>query len=237
MKAFPNLYRESLVHRNVIRTRPETIIDLGCGKGVLMRSFHELGWSIDKSYLVGLDLFHAYLRTSKAQYDDVVLCDIRMLPLRSKCCDLALLIDVIEHLEKSDGIDLLDGLESACKETILVATHVGFSEKSELEDNNSLQAHRSGWSPAEFESRGYVVHGFGGFRFLRDGRGRVTGTSRLDHMIRRFLSVVTQVFTHGRVGSAYEMLCIKTNVPEHRCTQRPTCMKFLHAADTYELKG
>lgn len=209
MKAFPHLYRQSLIRKNVVGTNPRIMIDVGCGEGAIIRCFRELGGSTDTSYIVGLDLFYPYLLRSKAAYDDVMLCDIRRLPLRNECCDVALLIEVIEHLKKSDGTKLLDELEALCTGTILVATHVGFSGKSELEDQNPFQAHRSGWVPEEFEGRGYSVHGFGGFSFLRDEKGKVLGTSKFNHIVHRLFTVITQVFTYSAVRSAYEMFCIK----------------------------
>jgi hypothetical protein len=60
-----------------------------------------------RGHSIGMEIFFTYLRKTKHVYDDVVPCDIRYLPIRK---ELALLIGILEHLEKGEGVKLLDEL-------------------------------------------------------------------------------------------------------------------------------
>jgi hypothetical protein len=90
-------------------------------------------------------------------YDHAYLGDIRrlpeILPAEPRHYDLALLIDVIEHLDRRDALQLLDRLtERAGK--VLITTPWGF--RHQTVPGEPHETHRSGWYPWSFGA--YRVH-------------------------------------------------------------------------------
>lgn len=91
-------------------------------------------------------------------YDHVYLGDLseldRVLPADAPRYDLALFVDVIEHLEKHEGHRVLADLTRRARR-VLVATPLGF-RRQEI-PGMPYETHRSGWWPWDF-FRGYAVH-------------------------------------------------------------------------------
>lgn len=81
---------------------------------------------------------------------------VRMLPDRA--FDSAFLLDVIEHLPKEDGLELIQELRRVTRTQIVVFTPLGFNEQDcETEGvdawglhGTAVQKHRSGWLPEDF---------------------------------------------------------------------------------------
>jgi hypothetical protein len=73
--------------------------------------------------------------------------------------DSVFALDVIEHMEKEEGLQFLKEAERVARKQILVYTPLGFYPQS-YEDKNKLdrwqmgggywQTHRSGWNPEDF---------------------------------------------------------------------------------------
>ena len=152
----------------------DTLLDLGCGSS----NSHTAQQS---KYSIGLDGFLPYLRRARSRHthDDVVLADLRRLPVRSKSVDCAFALDVIEHLTKVDGDRLLREMERIARKRVVVLTPNGFNPKSELENGNPLQAHLSGWVGQEFRQRGYRVSGRRGLRVCRGEHAEIRWRPRL----------------------------------------------------------
>lgn len=170
----------SCVARSV-KTESSAILDVGCGPGYF---FQEIRRRITPRYAVGVDLFLPFLsscRRSKV-YDDVILCDIRALPFSKRSFDAVLCTEVIEHLEKREGVELIHQLEAVAEQNVVISTPVGFlhecpkcDRERVLQDGPEYQRqrntyhspHLSGWSPHEFRKRGYRVVGTSGHGLLR----------------------------------------------------------------------
>ena len=83
---------------------------------------------------------------------------LRLLPDDS--VDSVFLIDVIEHLEKHDGFEILDELERVTRKQIVVFTPLGFMPQHVEIDKKDrwgfhggdFQEHKSGWLPEDFTS-------------------------------------------------------------------------------------
>ena len=133
---------------DVIATvRPDTLLDVGAGVGkygCLAREYSG-AHRID-----ALDVQPPRLPC----YDHVYLGDIRaldsLLPGDAPRYDLALLVDVIEHLEKPEGRGLLDRLFARARR-VLVTTPLGF-RRQEI-PGQPFETHRSGWYPWDFWGR------------------------------------------------------------------------------------
>jgi len=131
------------------------ILDVGCGKGRfghLLGSYSEL--------LVGCDLHHPYLRWVKKKvgsYDDVVRCDSSKLPFRDKCFNASVSVEVIEHLPKEKGFEMLSEMERVSLNLVVVVTP---NVEGPGETEPQL-AHKSSWKAKDFKKLGYVVRGSG----------------------------------------------------------------------------
>lgn len=142
----------------------DSILDVGCGNGILMKRIVSAGRGFE--FISGVDVFQPYLVSCKQEgvYCEVFLCDCRNLPFKKKSFDLVLCSHVIEHLEKEDGMRLLNELETIARRRIVIVTPTASYPEITIKDCldcNPFQQHRSTWLPFEFESRGYKVMGQG----------------------------------------------------------------------------
>jgi len=207
-KAFPNLFFGSLIAHFI--TEPGVILDVGCGEGSIIKLLNKYT-SVLKSadtYLVGIDIFIPYLQKVKMLYDDVICCDVRSLPLRSDSADTTLLIELIEHLKKADGFQLLAKLEQITKRQLILSTPVGINPKSHLEDENPWQAHISAWYPKDFKQIGFEVYGVHGMRLIRKEHGEYMW-EKIPPYLLYLVDFITRFITFRLVNAAFQMLCVK----------------------------
>jgi ubiquinone/menaquinone biosynthesis C-methylase UbiE len=136
------------------------ILDVGCGTGtfgIVLTAVRRT----KKPFLVGCDIYEPYLRMLPPNiYDGVVQASATHLPFRDRSFNNVVSIAVIEHLEKENGVRMLEEMERVAKKLIVIMTAKGFIPKTA--DDNPFQTHRSGWSSKDFKYRGYKV------RFLPD---------------------------------------------------------------------
>jgi hypothetical protein len=146
-----------------------TALDIGCG------SYSAIGRFRPRIRTVGVDAFESALAQSRAlgQHDDYVLADILKLSpeallerVGGQRFDLVTLMDVIEHLPKRQGFELLEACERLTCKYIVVHTPNGFLEQGP-EGGNEFQRHLSGWYAHDFEGLGYMVRGSMGTKLLR----------------------------------------------------------------------
>ena len=159
----------------------KTILDVGCGDGSFIALLNK-----DKKFeVIGIDAYKPYLAKAKKTgvYKKLILGDVRKLPFKEKSFDIVLCSQVIEHLKKEEGEELIRDLEKTAKRQVIVATTVGFFpyEPFEGKDENPLQVHQSGWEPKEFEKRGYKVYG--------QGAGFVYGRKRIVRPLPQLLQI------------------------------------------------
>jgi len=132
--------------------KPKQVLDVGAGYGkygLLAREFGEA----DR-----VDAIDANPPRFDV-YDHVYLGDLRsidtLLPADAPRYDLALFIDVIEHLEKADAWAFLDRLTRRAKR-VLITTPWGF--RPQEIPGMPWETHRSGWYPWEFGKHYRVVN-------------------------------------------------------------------------------
>ena len=133
-----------------------SILDVGCGTGDVVGTISKR----KKSFNIGIDLFWPYLKECqrKKVFNGLVKADVRSLPFRGKQFDTILCIWVLEHLEKKEGLRLINELEKMARKQVIIATTVGFLPRQEIH-NNPLQEHRSSWEVEEFKKRNYKIYG------------------------------------------------------------------------------
>ena len=189
--------------------KAKDIVDIGCGKGRVIRFLGRCGW---KGTAVGVDIYKPYILFVKKEkiYDDIILCDLRYLPFSEKTFDLVMMIWVLEHLEKEDGLAILTQLDRLAKKQIAVLTSVGYLPQEKL-NGNIFQEHRSGWQPWEFRKRGYQVYGVSGTKSIYTHIIRRTrmGWDLLSRLFLLFLCILTQPLIYTKPEIATLMLCFR----------------------------
>lgn len=142
----------------------KSVLDVGCGArspiGKIPKTFHAIGF----------DVFEESVAVSKKIHihDDYILGDVRKVNalVPAKSVDAVIALDLIEHLTKKEGEQLLSAMERIAKRKVIVMTPNGFYPQEPYE-KNPYQVHKSGWTTQDFRSRGYNVLGIRGFKMLR----------------------------------------------------------------------
>jgi hypothetical protein len=157
---------------------------------------------------VGVDRYLPSLKANKKQgyFKDYILADLMHLPLREGSFDCVAAFDVIEHLTKLQGDQLIEEMEKISGKKIIISTPNGFNPKCHLEDNNPLQVHKCGWTMNEFSNRGYVVFGINGALKLR---GEYASATIKPEILGSLISRFTDPFVYKYPTVAFQFLCIK----------------------------
>jgi hypothetical protein len=139
------------------------LIDLGAG----VRPFR----LVPKTSHIIVEPFEPYLKFLQERESgrNVVLVQDQALSFLQKqasnSVDLIVAIDLIEHLTKTDGEQLILEMKRVCKNQYLVITPLGFAPQHVgLDDDegwgfkgNTLQTHISGWLPSDFSECEVIV--------------------------------------------------------------------------------
>jgi len=141
------------------------ILDVGCGNGRPMKFINR-----NRQFeAIGIDIFEPYVEQCRKEgfYNDCIVDDIRNLNqhFEKKSVDIVLCLEVVEHLDKEDGIRLIKDMEKIARRQVIISTPVGtFRQTSPESKANPHQRHRATWSPREFRAMGYKVRGSGVYR-------------------------------------------------------------------------
>lgn len=147
---------------------PNTILDLGCGDGNLM----ELLANGKKWKVTGVDLYRKNVEAASQRklFTKVFRADIvkfvKQQIINKKKYDVVFCSQVIEHIDRKKGEELLSLIESITRQRIIVGTPREFMEQPlAYLGNNAHQVHKSGWSEEDFRKKGYKVFGIGFSKF------------------------------------------------------------------------
>ncbi len=138
----------------------DRVLDIGCG--IRPQAYF-------KPYLhVCLEPYQEYIDILNIRYAHnpgfLILTGLAQETLKAipdESFDSVFLIDVIEHLEKEDGVQLLKEMERIARKQVILFTPLGFMPQHyEAGDTDAwglsgteYQEHKSGWEPEEFDSR------------------------------------------------------------------------------------
>lgn len=191
-----------------------SVLDLGCGPNSPVQFC-----SVPKK--VGVELFRPYLESSQRKkiHNQYILGDVTEVAFKPKSFDAVILIDVLEHLKKTQGRKLIKKMESWAKKKVILTTPNGYLKQNVL-DQNCFQLHRSGWSVDELRKSGYRVYGMAGWRFLRTSKSALSwvGEKEEDEVSTiRFsprlfwlvVSELTQIVTYFWPEKSFEIFCVK----------------------------
>jgi len=135
-----------------------TVLDIGCGirpQTFITPIVHICAEPFDqyvtKLQEIQLKSFCKNFLIIKSTWNEIV----KIIPHNS--VDSIFILDVIEHLEKEEGVKLLKETEKIAKNQIVVFTPLGFlPQKDDTKDAWGMdgvgwQEHKSGWSPSDFD--------------------------------------------------------------------------------------
>lgn len=194
----------------------ETVLDLGSGPDSPLRHCYV-------KYSLGVDAHRPYIESSKRRgiHTDSVQADFTMLEFPPKSFDAVVMIGVLEHLTRENGLKMLEKAENIARKKVIVSCPNGFLPQS-AHDHNPWQVHLSGWTPTEMAQRGYKVYGMSGWAALRKENSPQTSLedkkmgdlySTIRYWPKRFWFLVTaasQVLTYYAPSLSFEMFCAKT---------------------------
>lgn len=143
------------------RLNPQSILEVGVGFGkwgVVAREYLEAWqgrfrreeWRVR---IEGIEIFNGYRNPVwDAAYDKIHIGDANRLVPALGQFDVGLICDVIEHIDKSTGRELLNQLLTHCR-TVIVTTPISFWPQGE-EHGNSHQKHLCLWRSEDFDGYG-----------------------------------------------------------------------------------
>lgn len=186
----------------------ESLLDVGCGARSPI-------WTFSKRIprVVGVDNFQPSIDKSKAdgihnEYQRMDVLDIgAAFPAAS--FDAVIALDLIEHLQKEDGLQLIAMMERLARRKAIIFTPNGFREQREF-DGNVSQVHMSGWEVKEMRARGYRVRGVHGWKALR---GEFANIKWKPRKFWTAISVLSLPWTTRFPKRAYHILCVKDMAP------------------------
>ena len=114
-------------------------------------------------------------------------------------------MDVIEHLRKEEGLQLMRQMELLARKRVIFFTPNGFLPQGHRVPGD-LQSHLSGWEPPEMDAYGYRVAGFLGPKHLRGQHHRLIRPAVPLGLVSLFGHLL---WTRYHPTAAAAMLCVK----------------------------
>lgn len=178
----------------------KTVLDLGCGCNSPIR-FCKVPYS------VGVEIFEPYLTESfkKAIHSEYIRADVRKINFKPKSFDAVICIEVLEYMDKEEGLELIQKMEEWASKKIIITTPNGFIFQDTYDDN-PFQEHKSGWSVEDFKKLGFEVHGLGGWKKIRGYGGTI---KYKPYIFWRIVSDLTQKMTYRVPKLAFQLFAVK----------------------------
>ena len=194
------------------RLQPQSVLDVGIGFGkwgFLVREYLE-AWEgrctpdLWQLRIEGIEIWEAYRNPGWGiYYNHVHIGDAREIVSRLGNFDVGVCCDVIEHMNKSDGKELVSQILRVCK-TLILTTPISFWEQLDSAQENKYEQHLSLWAPSDFDGYSGEIMELGSTygAVLQPGRtgGKPTVRRRLDHIGVRPLAkaVLRRLFLKAR---------------------------------------
>jgi len=182
-----------------------TILELGIGTNSY---FHKQ----NRSYrIVGFDIFEPSLKNAKAKgtIDDYFVGNVNEIDkyFEENSFDLVCAFDLIEHLNKDDGIKLIHNMGKIAKKRVVIYTPNGFLYQPPSPEN-PFQEHLSGWAYHEMKNSGFKVWGINGYKKLR---GIYARPKIRPYFIGNFISNLSMILLKfiNKEEKSFSILCSK----------------------------
>lgn len=178
-----------------------TILEVGCGGNSPLQHLAK------RRAVDGLDIHEPELKRAKekgllANYHLGDALEIDDLFERSSF-DAVVALDVIEHLEREDGLRLIEKMKFVAAKRIVINTPNGFIPQHDT--HNPWNCHRSGWTTTDFSQMGFSVVGMYGWKGFRGEWGK------LKHRPKLFFGALSELshilWTRKHPESAFSLFC------------------------------
>ncbi|MCF8222803.1 MAG: class I SAM-dependent methyltransferase [Bacteroidales bacterium] len=183
----------------------DSFLDLGCGERSPLSNT-----KVRFNYSVGVDSFEQSLIENRKNktYNEYLNLDIKDIEKKfeANSFDCIATFDVIEHISKSDGLELIDKMTKIAKKKIIIFTPNGFLPQEPF-DGNIYQEHISGWEIEEMKDLGFRVYGVNGFKIFR--KGYKTQIRWKPMWFWERISKLSQILSTRNPKWAFQILCIK----------------------------
>jgi hypothetical protein len=179
-----------------------TVLDVGCGDNSPLRF-------LTGPVLVGVDGYQPALEEARRRgtHDEYSMGDVKkicdLFPLKK--FDACVALDVIEHLPKEEGWQMLENMERLASRRVVISTPNGFLPQRG--HGSDLQEHLSGWTPGEMRQRGYQVYGLYGPKSLRGEYHRIKYQPRVFWALVSMLAHYSH--TRNRPEKSAAIFCVK----------------------------
>jgi len=195
-KVFPLWYNQLKKEIN----QDDTVLDLGCGYNSPIQY-------CNPKYSVGVEKFKPYLQESKRKgiHNKYVKADITKIEFKPKSFDVVLCSEVLEHLTKIDGTNLISKMNRWARKKVIMTTPNGFLEQNTFDDN-VLQNHISGWDYDELRELGFKLYGKHGWKKLKGIKGALKYKPYFFWIV---FSDMTQKVTYYFPKQAFQFLGVK----------------------------
>lgn len=215
-KLYYNKILSRFIHTTVYCLKKElqdcdSVLDLGCGPSSPLQHCSNIKFSI------GVEVFKPYIEetSNKHIHNKYINTNINELIFKDKSFDAVILIEVLEHLPKEEGEQILKKAENWAKKKVIVSTPNGFLHQIEL-DNNPGQKHLSGYDCKSMMKLGYKLNGLAGLKCLRkESENDTMGDDLLSPIKYKpkffwfFIVTISQIFVYYFPNVAFELFCVK----------------------------
>jgi SAM-dependent methyltransferase len=134
--------------RNIVgRVKHERMLDIGCGSGTYAKMFPEAHWT-------GVEVWEPYIEEFKLKdlYQQLILADVTDVKLKEfGHFDVAILGDVLEHMEK-DKAKFLLGFIKSIADTVIVSIPIGHYPQDEYNGNPYEKHITDNWTDEDFRA-------------------------------------------------------------------------------------
>jgi SAM-dependent methyltransferase len=205
IKILKSIYRKFFCNYFILQLQKElsdckSVLDLGCGPNSPLQY-------CNVTLKVGVDWFEPYLEESKKKkiHNQYIKADITEIEFQPQSFDAVVALDVLEHLEKEKGYELLKKMEKWARKKIIIFTPNGYISNDCI-DNNPLQEHKSGWEFDDFKNLGFKIYGMNGWKKLRGPRTFIKYKPRILWTI---ISDITQSIVYYYPKLAFHLFAVK----------------------------
>lgn len=162
----PNSTPAPLTHicRKIVTIKPKSVLDIGVGfgkYGFLCREYtdiHHGNYFEWKTRIDGIEGFKKYItKIQRFIYDNIYIGDAVDIIKTLGVYDLIISVDMLEHLEKENGKELLRDIKTHCKTAIIALPIYPSKQHGGKVKNKIFGPHRSIWTEKELSKFGTVT--------------------------------------------------------------------------------